>query len=116
MYFRLFLFFFNATAATEIYTLSLHDALPILNNRFGCTTRTKNQCFGMMRLQQRFDGFFKTDPIGIKAFFLVLVYLNGINSANLFCVCVQSIQIGNDRFFIGNGYVVTLIFLFKYII
>src|SRR3712207_7949028 len=24
-------FFFNDTAATEIYTLSLHDALPILN-------------------------------------------------------------------------------------
>src|SRR2546422_6546280 len=26
-----FLFFFNDTATTEIYTLSLHDALPILN-------------------------------------------------------------------------------------
>src|SRR5437899_8893577 len=25
-----FIFFFNATATTEIYTLSLHDALPIL--------------------------------------------------------------------------------------
>src|SRR5437870_9943088 len=25
------LFFFNATATTEIYTLSLHDALPICN-------------------------------------------------------------------------------------
>src|SRR2546429_9326037 len=27
------LFFFNDTATTEIYTLSLHDALPILNRR-----------------------------------------------------------------------------------
>ena len=27
-----FFFFFNDTATTEIYTLSLHDALPILNN------------------------------------------------------------------------------------
>src|SRR5258706_16001384 len=27
----LFLFFFNDTATTEIYTLSLHDALPISN-------------------------------------------------------------------------------------
>src|SRR2546425_251337 len=27
--FLLFLFFFNDTATTEIYTLSLHDALPI---------------------------------------------------------------------------------------
>src|SRR2546422_11363883 len=28
-----FFFFFNDTATTEIYTLSLHDALPILFNR-----------------------------------------------------------------------------------
>src|SRR3712207_8037461 len=28
----LFLFFFNDTATTEIYTLSLHDALPISEN------------------------------------------------------------------------------------
>src|SRR2546423_15711829 len=28
-----FFFFFNDTATTEIYTLSLHDALPILRNR-----------------------------------------------------------------------------------
>jgi len=27
--FFLFFFFFNDTATTEIYTLSLHDALPI---------------------------------------------------------------------------------------
>src|SRR6202050_2490154 len=27
----IFLFFFNDTATTEIYTLSLHDALPIYN-------------------------------------------------------------------------------------
>src|SRR5687768_18290965 len=29
MSFPLFFFFFNVTASTEIYTLSLHDALPI---------------------------------------------------------------------------------------
>src|SRR5438034_2390643 len=29
----LFLFFFNAPATTEIYTLSLHDALPICRRR-----------------------------------------------------------------------------------
>ena len=28
-YFYLIFFFFNDTATTEIYTLSLHDALPI---------------------------------------------------------------------------------------
>src|SRR6266536_6536871 len=29
LYILIFLFFFNDTATTEIYTLSLHDALPI---------------------------------------------------------------------------------------
>ena len=31
----LFCFFFNDTATTEIYTLSLHDALPISNENWG---------------------------------------------------------------------------------
>src|SRR3712207_7505018 len=30
----MFFFFFNDTATTEIYTLSLHDALPILDHIF----------------------------------------------------------------------------------
>src|ERR1022692_5313148 len=34
-----FFFFFNDTATTEIYTLSLHDALPI------CCTRTPGRCW-----------------------------------------------------------------------
>src|SRR5258706_13808774 len=33
-YTTLFFFFFNDTATTEIYTLSLHDALPISQIRF----------------------------------------------------------------------------------
>src|SRR3712207_7616829 len=32
------IFFFNDTATTEIYTLSLHDALPISARRSGSTT------------------------------------------------------------------------------
>ncbi len=32
LYFFFFTFFFNDTATTEIYTLSLHDALPILSD------------------------------------------------------------------------------------
>src|SRR2546430_16643408 len=31
--FHIFFFFFNDTATTEIYTLSLHDALPISRRR-----------------------------------------------------------------------------------
>src|ERR1044071_10404887 len=40
----LFFFFFNDTATTEIYTLSLHDALPI-SGQFG-TTRPRQQRTG----------------------------------------------------------------------
>src|SRR3989442_9974075 len=36
-----FFFFFNDTATTEIYTLSLHDALPICTAR-----RRRSSCFG----------------------------------------------------------------------
>src|SRR5260221_13981554 len=35
----LFFFFFNDTATTEIYTLSLHDALPISVRKPRCNTR-----------------------------------------------------------------------------
>src|SRR3712207_7726997 len=33
MYIHIYFFFFNDTATTEIYTLSLHDALPICRRR-----------------------------------------------------------------------------------
>src|SRR5688572_31504306 len=33
-------FFFNATSSTEIYTLSLHDALPILMREWTCAARS----------------------------------------------------------------------------
>src|SRR5258707_4261917 len=39
-----FFFFFNDTATTEIYTLSLHDALPICN--FGQSSQTLGQSLG----------------------------------------------------------------------
>src|SRR5216683_6289198 len=35
-YYFSFFFFFNDTATTEIYTLSLHDALPISTDDGGC--------------------------------------------------------------------------------
>src|SRR3712207_5442578 len=38
-----YIFFFNDTATTEIYTLSLHDALPIcLSSREGCGNTVRN--------------------------------------------------------------------------
>src|SRR3712207_8635048 len=50
MYSCLLFFFFNDTATTEIYTLSLHDALPIsasscsvpISRSTGATSRTTN--------------------------------------------------------------------------
>src|SRR3712207_7445423 len=42
--FSLLLFFFNDTATTEIYTLSLHDALPIC--KIGAEARGRRQGYG----------------------------------------------------------------------
>src|SRR5260370_19550306 len=39
---KFFIFFFNDTATTEIYTLSLHDALPIWT-RTSCSSRTRSR-------------------------------------------------------------------------
>src|SRR5438876_11170693 len=38
------LFFFNDTATTEIYTLSLHDALPISGTRSSTTGSPRTAC------------------------------------------------------------------------
>src|SRR6202521_6456401 len=45
---RCFFFFFNDTATTEIYTLSLHDALPIFDTyeRIEIIPRTYNEVKG----------------------------------------------------------------------
>src|SRR6266704_7155539 len=69
LYVRLFFFFFNDTATTEIYTLSLHDALPISSRiRPSCSRWTVRSWTPMPRrrgssrseehtseLQSRFD-------------------------------------------------------------
>jgi len=45
LYLLFFFFFFNDTATTEIYTLSLHDALPIW---FAATMRNIHHAFRSM--------------------------------------------------------------------
>src|SRR2546430_17395469 len=40
-------FFFNDTATTEIYTLSLHDALPICQAAFKLSKFSRNRVIGM---------------------------------------------------------------------
>src|SRR3712207_7041083 len=53
----LFFFFFNDTATTEIYTLSLHDALPISVSDENATTRvsapSSSRMFEEMRLAMK---------------------------------------------------------------
>src|SRR5215217_9228727 len=46
---RLFFFFFNDTATTEIYTLSLHDALPISGGAAVATRRPVRDRAGRRR-------------------------------------------------------------------
>src|SRR5437667_10378839 len=45
-YFFFFFFFFNDTATTEIYTLSLHDALPISIEACGISTLSQSPMLG----------------------------------------------------------------------
>src|SRR6266536_6140752 len=46
-------FFFNDTATTEIYTLSLHDALPICGERFGSVRRNGRDRHGRLSHDER---------------------------------------------------------------
>src|SRR2546421_1539841 len=47
-------FFFNDTATTEIYTLSLHDALPIYRDG---VLRTEKELEALLSLAERADGW-----------------------------------------------------------
>src|SRR2546430_14767955 len=50
----LFFFFFNDTATTEIYTLSLHDALPISDaHQFRIPSRSRPTCCRYHRRDSR---------------------------------------------------------------
>src|SRR5438552_11547147 len=48
----LFFFFFNDTPTTEIYTLSLHDALPILDARIRVRGHARREVSAGARLQR----------------------------------------------------------------
>ena len=55
VFFVFFFFFFNDTATTEIYTLSLHDALPIC--RFLWFLVTRQLCIERYALSSFFRAF-----------------------------------------------------------
>src|SRR5438045_7843728 len=49
----IFCFFFNDTATTEIYTLSLHDALPICSRRRPWSRRCRSPSWPPLRHRRR---------------------------------------------------------------
>src|SRR5579871_7068480 len=51
-YFLFFVFFFNDTATTEIYTLSLHDALPISPTAPWCRSGWTARCARSTRSEE----------------------------------------------------------------
>src|SRR5438270_14036775 len=53
LFFFFFFFFFNDTATTEIYTLSLHDALPICAGQQGQEVLREERCPGDLALVVR---------------------------------------------------------------
>src|SRR6476661_10850471 len=60
MSYSFFFFFFNDTATTEIYTLSLHDALPILPGR-GRPTRLGARCHPRRRREPHVPGLVRSE-------------------------------------------------------
>src|SRR5438105_12876962 len=59
------LFFFTHTATTEIYTLSLHDALPIFRTRF--SRQTADQFESWLPIGQRCGLAFERIEHGVEA-------------------------------------------------
>src|SRR2546421_12385531 len=51
----LFFFFFNDTATTEIYTLSLHDALPISLSQIDPSCRSRSSGAGKSKLVPQYQ-------------------------------------------------------------
>ena len=69
-YLYLFVFFFNDTATTEIYTLSLHDALPIffcLSLNLSSLSLAEQQVEGFSLVQYGDDGRKKWELCGRSA-------------------------------------------------
>src|SRR5256885_8709574 len=60
-----FFFFFNDTATTEIYTLSLHDALPILRNRGDRAEQTPDDEIAEQKHSGRHERTFLLAPLSI---------------------------------------------------
>src|SRR5260221_11400261 len=78
-----FFFFFNDTATTEIYTLSLHDALPIwvFAKR---TAGIRTDASLLVIKEQAFVGFFTTYVATLKFFELLMKLVFEFASGSFF--------------------------------
>src|SRR3712207_8219563 len=72
-------FFFNDTATTEIYTLSLHDALPILTKTIGTTVAGSQM-----------NGKYRTPRFGCSK----ASFWKGVSSDKIACVTIFISKIG----------------------
>src|SRR5574344_2432759 len=75
-----FFFFFNDTATTEIYTLSLHDALPILILSFGILTFAFSTILGWYYYGERaVEYLFGKKPLMLfKVIWIVGVFVGAV--------------------------------------
>src|SRR3712207_9506054 len=67
-----FVFFFNDTATTEIYTLSLHDALPIYSGNFDWAAQG-DKFKGLTTPDESYHGLTYTKTFGNMAYCTKLV-------------------------------------------
>src|SRR3712207_8225502 len=75
----IFLFFFNDTATTEIYTLSLHDALPIylINGNSDLMIKTEKIGNNYNREVDRKRKTYYADQVDDKAILKILATIRG---------------------------------------
>src|SRR3712207_6780892 len=93
----LIIFFFNDTATTEIYTLSLHDALPIF---YDMTSLKKAKVTGpgALELLQRLNTNQLDKPVGAVTYTLMLDEAAGVKSD------ITVARLGEEHFQLGlNG-------------
>src|SRR6266513_6337673 len=91
--FFFFFFFFNDTATTEIYTLSLHDALPISSTIWYCPKREPISGSSCTRseehtseLQSRFDLVCRLLLEKKKKYYIHILFFLKKNISNYFSI------------------------------
>src|SRR2546429_2557215 len=85
-----FFFFFNDTATTEIYTLSLHDALPIFRSFVNCFPESDKNAESFLPLARSQPDFRDRKSTRLNS-------SHGYISYAVFCLKKKKIEHGNRR-------------------